>query len=43
MGPVRIKDVDDAQMYMVNLAKELAAKGELMLADKKGGEDELIY
>jgi len=43
MGPVRLKDVDEAQMYMVNLAKDLAAKGEIMLADKKGGDDELIY
>jgi flagellar motor switch protein FliG len=42
MGPVRLKDVDEAQMMMVNAAKELAAKGEIMLADNKG-EDELIY
>jgi flagellar motor switch protein FliG len=42
MGPVRLKDVEEAQMAMVNLAKELAAKGELVLADAKG-EDELIY
>ncbi|WP_298726471.1 flagellar motor switch protein FliG [uncultured Ferrovibrio sp.] len=42
MGPVRLKDVDEAQMMMVNVAKELAAKGEIMLADNKG-EDELIY
>lgn len=42
MGPVRLKDVEEAQMTMVNLAKELAAKGELILADSKG-EDELIY
>ncbi|MBI2254268.1 MAG: flagellar motor switch protein FliG [Proteobacteria bacterium] len=42
MGPVRLKDVEEAQMAMVNLAKEMAAKGELVLADSKG-EDELIY
>lgn len=42
MGPVRLKDVDEAQMIMVNVAKELASKGEIMLADNKG-EDELIY
>jgi flagellar motor switch protein FliG len=29
-------------MAMVNMAKELAAKGEIVLSDKKG-EDELIY
>jgi flagellar motor switch protein FliG len=42
MGPVRLKDVDQAQMTMVQVAKDLAAKGEIMLAGK-GGDDELIY
>ena len=42
MGPVRLKDVDEAQMYLVNQAKELAAKGEIVIADG-GGEDQLVY
>ncbi len=42
MGPVRMKDVDAAQMAMVQVAKDLAAKGEIMLAGS-GGDDELIY
>ncbi|MCC6921315.1 MAG: flagellar motor switch protein FliG [Alphaproteobacteria bacterium] len=42
MGPVRLKDVDEAQMAMVNVAKDLAAKGEIMLAGNKS-DDELIY
>jgi len=42
MGPVRLKDVDEAQTMIVNLAKDLAAKGEIMIADNKG-EDELVY
>jgi flagellar motor switch protein FliG len=42
MGPVRLKDVDTAQMAMVQVAKDLAAKGEIMLAGQ-GGDDELIY
>jgi flagellar motor switch protein FliG len=42
MGPVRLKDVDQAQMAMVQVAKDLAAKGEIMLAGA-GGDDELIY
>ncbi len=42
MGPVRLKDVDQAQMSMVQIAKDLAAKGEIMLAGS-GGDDELIY
>ncbi len=41
-GPVRLRDVDEAQMAMVNIAKDLAAKGEIMLAGNKG-DDELIY
>jgi len=42
MGPVRLRDVDDSQLYMVNLAKELAAQGEIVIAEGKG-DDELIY
>ncbi|GAA0868034.1 flagellar motor switch protein FliG [Brevundimonas basaltis] len=42
MGPVRLKDVDQAQMAMVQVAKDLAAKGEIMLAGQ-GADDELIY
>ncbi|PHQ68683.1 MAG: flagellar motor switch protein FliG [Sneathiella sp.] len=42
MGPVRLKDVDEAQMEIVNIAKELADSGEILLADG-GGDDELVY
>jgi flagellar motor switch protein FliG len=42
MGPVRLRDVDDAQQAMVQIAKDLSARGEIILSDKKG-EDELIY
>ncbi|KSB91417.1 flagellar motor switch protein FliG [Caulobacter zeae] len=42
MGPVRLKDVDQAQVAMVQIAKDLAAKGEIMLAGS-GSDDELIY
>ena len=42
MGPVRLKDVDTAQMAMVQVAKDLAARGEIMLAGQ-GSDDELIY
>ncbi len=37
-----LKDVDQAQVAMVQVAKDLAAKGEIMLAGA-GPEDELIY
>jgi flagellar motor switch protein FliG len=43
MGPVRLKDVDSAQMAMVQIAKDLAAKGEIMLAGSGGDDDELVY
>lgn len=42
MGPVRLKDVDESQMAMVNVAKDLAAKGEIMIS-KGNNEDELVY
>jgi flagellar motor switch protein FliG len=42
LGPVRLKDVDTAQQGIVALAKDLAAKGEILLADG-GADDELIY
>jgi flagellar motor switch protein FliG len=42
MGPVRLKDVEESQAYLVALAKDLAARGEIVIADG-GGEDELVY
>ncbi|HEV2157999.1 flagellar motor switch protein FliG [Bradyrhizobium sp.] len=42
MGPVRLRDVDEAQALLVNLAKDLAAKGEIMLT-KNRADDELVY
>lgn len=41
MGPARMRDVEEAQQNMVNMAKELAAQGEIVISEK--GEDELIY
>jgi flagellar motor switch protein FliG len=42
MGPVRLKEVDEAQTYMVQMAKDLAARGEIVMADNKD-DDELVY
>jgi flagellar motor switch protein FliG len=42
MGPIRQRDVSEAQGKIVNLTKELADKGELMIADENG-TDELVY
>jgi len=41
MGPVRLRDVDEAQGLLVNLAKDLAAKGEIILSKQR--DDELVY
>jgi flagellar motor switch protein FliG len=42
IGPIRVKEVDEAQLTMVNSAKELADRGEIMIA-KSRAEEELIY
>jgi flagellar motor switch protein FliG len=42
LGPVRLKEVDEAQSQLVNLAKDLAAKGEIMIS-KGRNDEELIY
>jgi flagellar motor switch protein FliG len=41
LGPVRLRDVDEAQATIVTAAKELAAQGEIELGD--GKEEELVY
>jgi flagellar motor switch protein FliG len=42
MGPVRLKDVEEAQQYVVNIAKDLEARGEIVIATGTE-EDEMIY
>jgi flagellar motor switch protein FliG len=39
MGPVRLKDVDDAQGRMVAVAKDLSAKGEIIIQKNKPDEE----
>lgn len=41
-GPVRLKEVDEAQQYIVSTAKDLAAKGEIVISEG-GSEDQLVY
>lgn len=41
LGPVRLKDVEEAQATIVATAKDLAASGQIMLSD--GREEELVY
>lgn len=42
MGPVRLKDVEESQQYIVGIAKDLEARGEITIATGSE-EDELIY
>lgn len=42
MGPVRLKEVDEAQTEIVAKCKDLSDAGEIIIADASG-EDELVY
>jgi len=42
LGPVRLRDVDEAQTLLVNIAKDLAARGEILIV-KSRGDEELVY
>ncbi|HEY8189912.1 MAG TPA: flagellar motor switch protein FliG [Micavibrio sp.] len=42
MGPVRLKDVEEAQQYIVNVTKDLEGRGEITISTD-AAEDELIY
>jgi flagellar motor switch protein FliG len=42
LGPVRLRDVDEAQALLVNLTKDLAGKGEIMIS-KSRSDEELVY
>ena len=41
LGPVKLRDVDDAQAAVVVLAKELAAQGTIEIGE--GRDEELVY
>ena len=42
LGPIRLRDVEEAQTSIVTATKDLAARGEITIA-KDNGEDELVY
>ncbi len=42
MGPVKLKDVEESQTYVVNIAKDLEARGEITIASD-AAEDQMIY
>ncbi len=41
IGPVRLKDVDEAQAAIVVMAKDMAAQGQIVMQD--GREEEMVY
>jgi flagellar motor switch protein FliG len=41
LGPVRLRDVDEAQSTIVNLAKDLAAQGQIEIGGN--ADDEVVY
>lgn len=43
MGPVRLREVEDAQSNMIALAKLLSDRGDIFLTDTKSADDELVY
>lgn len=43
MGPVRLRDVDEAQTLIINSAKDLINSGEMTISQGDTGEDELVY
>lgn len=42
LGPIRLRDVDDAQTAIVQTAKDLANNGEITISEG-GSQDELVY
>jgi len=40
MGPIRVKDVDEAQQKIVNIIRKLEEAGEIVVA--RAGEDQLV-
>jgi flagellar motor switch protein FliG len=42
MGPVRLKDVDEAQTRMVATAKDLAARGDIVITKSKSDEEMVV-
>lgn len=42
MGPVRLKDVEEAQQYIVNVAKDLEARGEIVISSGNADEQMIV-
>ena len=42
MGPVRLKEVEEAQQYIVNVAKDLEGRGEITIATGSSDEEMIV-
>ena len=42
LGPVRMRDIEEAQQHLIAVAKDLAAKGEIVI-NQGGEEEEMVY
>ncbi len=42
MGPVRVKDVENAQQMIIKVAKRLEQEGKIQLMAAGGGGDEFV-
>lgn len=42
LGPVRMRDIEESQQHLIGVAKDLAAKGEIII-NKGAEEEEMVY
>jgi len=43
LGPVRVKEVGEAQRAIIDIAKDLASRDEIVLSGRGGDDDDLIF
>lgn len=43
MGPIRLREAEEAQQAIVQVAKQLADAGEIVLADSRDGSEEFVF
>lgn len=43
MGPIRLREAEEAQQAIVQVAKQLADAGEIILADSRDGGEEFVF
>jgi len=43
MGPIRLREAEEARQAIVQVAKQLADAGEIALADNRDGSEEYVF